>query len=103
MEEGPRLGRLRLNKCKGNRQDIVVPILGHRNQQNPTIFPIQVGPVDGNEVLAVLECLDARGTTRRLCRTVGIRGLAGPRHNTAPFQGRTLCPVRTFEAPVVAA
>ncbi|MED6185939.1 hypothetical protein PIB30_061946 [Stylosanthes scabra] len=61
QEEGPRLGHLRLNKCKHNRQDVVIPILRHCNQQNPAVFPIQVGPVNGNEILAVLECFDARG------------------------------------------
>ncbi|MED6175980.1 hypothetical protein PIB30_083510 [Stylosanthes scabra] len=61
MEKGPRLGHLRLNECKGNRQDIVVPIFGHCDQQNPPVFSIQVGPVDGNEVLAVLERFDAWG------------------------------------------
>ncbi|MED6141213.1 hypothetical protein PIB30_101023 [Stylosanthes scabra] len=61
QEERPRLGRLRLNKCKCNRQDIVIPILRHCDQQNPVVFPIQVGPVNGNEILAVLECFDARG------------------------------------------
>ncbi|MED6158373.1 hypothetical protein PIB30_032234 [Stylosanthes scabra] len=61
QEEGPRLGHLRLNKCKPNRQYVVVPILRHRDQQNPPVFPVQMGPVDGNEILAVLESFDTWG------------------------------------------
>ncbi|MED6148188.1 hypothetical protein PIB30_050756 [Stylosanthes scabra] len=56
QKKRPRLGHLRLNKCKGNRQDIVVPILGHCDQQNPPYFLYKWVP---SMEMKFLQCLNA--------------------------------------------